>query len=117
MQHWGPSYKVDQKKVEQIQRRATRLVTSLRHLPYEDRLEKLELPSLTYRRKRGDMIMVYKTITGRAPGNQFLMWKRWEAEQEGTDSSSRSTMQRRTSDVIVSHSGSLMTGTICQQTL
>ena len=69
---WGPSYKVDQKKVEQIQRRATRLVTSLRHLPYEDRLEKLDLPSLTYRRKRGDMIMVYKIITGRAPGNQFL---------------------------------------------
>jgi len=29
-------------------------------LPYEERLRKMDLPSLTYRRNRGDAIEVYK---------------------------------------------------------
>ena len=69
---WGPSYKLDQRNVERVQRRASKLVSSLRHLSYEERLEKLGLPSLSYRRRRGDMIAVFKIITGRAAGNQFF---------------------------------------------
>ena len=69
---WGPHYKMDQKKIERVQKRATRLVPSLRHLSYEERLEKLHLPTLSYRRKRGDMIVVYKIMTGRANGKQFF---------------------------------------------
>ena len=45
---------------ERVQRRATRLVTRLRHQPYEDGLKNLQLPSLYYRRKRGDMIFTYQ---------------------------------------------------------
>lgn len=57
---WGPFNRTDQKKLERVQRRATRLVTRLRHLPYEIRLKSLQLPSLYYRRKRGDMIFTYQ---------------------------------------------------------
>ena len=64
----GPTYKGDQKKVEQVQRRATKLVPTLRHLSYQDRLKQMDMPSLSYRRKRGDMIAVFKIVTGRATG-------------------------------------------------
>ena len=59
---WGPLYKQDIDMVESVQRRATKLVTTLKDKPYEDRLVALDLPSMTYRRKRGDMIMMYKLV-------------------------------------------------------
>ena len=38
------------------------MVPELAHLPYEARLEQLKLPSLVYRRHRGDMLQVYKIL-------------------------------------------------------
>ncbi len=38
---------------------------SLRELSYEERLKKLQLPTLTERRERGDMIMLYKCVEGK----------------------------------------------------
>ena len=61
---WGPFNKHDQNLVEKVQRRATKLVPNLRHLPYQERLKALKLPSLTYRRRRGDMIQMYKLFSG-----------------------------------------------------
>ena len=61
---WGPFFKEDMKSVEKIQRRATKLVTSIKDLAYEDRLRALKLPSLVYRRRRGDMIQMYKLMNG-----------------------------------------------------
>ena len=61
---WGPFNRADQLLVERVQRRATRLVASLRHRPYEERLEALKLPSLFYRRRRGDMVQVYQIFHG-----------------------------------------------------
>ena len=61
---WGPFNKEDQRLVERVQRRATRLVPDVRHLPYQERLRKLQLPSLQYRRRRGDVIMVYMLLNG-----------------------------------------------------
>jgi ribonuclease P/MRP protein subunit RPP40 len=61
---WGPHSKLDQKAVERVQRRATKMVPTLKDLPYESRLEQLNIPTLYYRRKRGDMIQVYKIMKG-----------------------------------------------------
>ena len=61
---WGPFGKVDQKRLERVQRRATRMVKSVRHLAYPDRLCSLGMPSLYYRRRRGDMVTVYQLIHG-----------------------------------------------------
>lgn len=62
---WGPFYKGDIESIEKVQRRATKLVQEVRDLTYGDRLCALDIPSLVYRRKRGDMITAYKLITGK----------------------------------------------------
>lgn len=59
---WGPLFVSDQQQVEKVQRRATRLVHDLRDHAYNNRLEELNLPSLNYRRRRGDMIMIYQLL-------------------------------------------------------
>ena len=51
------------KDLEKVQMRATKLVRKLKHLKYKERLERLKLPTLRYRRTRGDMIEVYKILT------------------------------------------------------
>ncbi len=53
---WSPSYRSLGNKTEQVQIRATRLVDGLQHLEYSDRLGFLDVPTLKYRRLRGDMI-------------------------------------------------------------
>ena len=57
---WSPRLEKDKKLLEKVQRRATKLVPGLQELPYEVRLERMKLPSLSYRRARGDMIEAYK---------------------------------------------------------
>ena len=51
------------KDFEKVQMRATKLVIQLKHLKYKERLERLKLPTLRYRRTRGDMNEVYKVLT------------------------------------------------------
>ena len=62
---WGPFNKHDQKPIEKVQRRATRLIPELRHRPYEERLQALRLPSLQHRRRRGDMIVMHQLLHDR----------------------------------------------------
>ena len=61
---WGPVYIGDVHKVEKIQRRAIKMIYSIKNLPYEQRLRTLKLPSLIYRRRRGDMIQMFKIMEG-----------------------------------------------------
>ena len=63
-QVWHPYMKKQILLLENVQRRATRLVPRLRNLAYEERLKLLNLPSLEHRRRRGAVIDVYKFITG-----------------------------------------------------
>ena len=59
---WSPVFKKDMIALENVHRRATKLVKSIAHLSYSDRLRKLGLPSLEYRRERADVIQVYKIL-------------------------------------------------------
>jgi len=61
---WFPYKMKDIEEVEKVQKRATKHVKSLRGLPYEQRHRKLNLPTLRYRRHRGDMIEVYTILHG-----------------------------------------------------
>ena len=61
---WNPLLNKDMQLIEKVQRRATKIVPSLRDLTYEDRLRKLKLPTLAFRRLRGDQIQVYKIMHG-----------------------------------------------------
>ena len=62
IQFWSPNYIKDQKWLERIQRRATKLIPTLRNLSYEERLKQLDMFSLHKRRIRGDMIEVFKIL-------------------------------------------------------
>ena len=57
---WSPHTKKHQEIIEKLQRRATKLVPELKHLSYEERLRKLKLPTLQYRRLRTDLMQIYK---------------------------------------------------------
>ena len=59
---WSPYMVKDIKLIESVQRRATKIVPTLSLLPYEERLKLLDLPTLKYWRRRGDMIIVYKML-------------------------------------------------------
>ena len=60
----SPKYAKDTDLLEKVQRRATKLLFSLSHLPYESRLLKLQLYSLYCRRQRGDLIETFKILNG-----------------------------------------------------
>ena len=62
---WSPHNKKDIRKIERIQRAATKMVPSLRDLSYDDRLKRLELPTLQQRRERGDLIAIYRSLKGK----------------------------------------------------
>jgi hypothetical protein len=64
-QVWSPIYKRQETVVENVQRRATKQIPGFKDLSYEERLRKLRLPTLKYRRIRGDMIEMYKIMTAK----------------------------------------------------
>ena len=57
---WCPYLKKDIEMIENVQRRATKYLQGMKDLNYEQRLRKLNLTTLAYRRLRGAMIEVYK---------------------------------------------------------
>ena len=61
---WSPYLKGDIKILEKIQRRATKLIPSIKNFEYNKRLELLNLTTLEERRKRGDLINYFKITNG-----------------------------------------------------
>ena len=53
---WSPMRKKDIITLENVQRRATKLIPCFRDMPYHERLRRIDLPTLSYRRLRGDMV-------------------------------------------------------------
>jgi len=50
----------DIKEIEKVQKRATKLVINLKKISYTNRLQRLKLSTLKYRRLCGDIIEVFK---------------------------------------------------------
>lgn len=65
VQAWRPFLQKDIEQLEKVQRRATRMIKECKGLGYEERLKITGLTSLENRRDRGDMLEVYKTLTGK----------------------------------------------------
>ena len=57
---WSPYLLKNIDALENVQIRATKLVDGLADLDYPERLKRLNLPSLAFRRRRGDLIEMYK---------------------------------------------------------
>jgi len=56
--------------------RATKLVLTIKHLMYKERLVQLKLPTLKYRRLRGNMIEVFKILTGKHDTNVIFSFEK-----------------------------------------
>ena len=92
---WTP-HKINQiAAIENVQRRATKIVPGLSHLTYTERLRKLKLPILAYRRERGDMIQTFKLTT----------------DFEGYDKQLTSILQRSRTDLRGHYKKSFVQGT------
>ena len=61
---WCPTWRKDLTRLEAVQRRATKQVPGLHSLSYPERLRKLGLPTLEFRRLRGDLIETFKIVQG-----------------------------------------------------
>ena len=59
---WNPHLVKHIESIEGVQRRATKMILEIKHLPYSERLQILKLPTMAYRRARGDMIEVFKIV-------------------------------------------------------
>ena len=59
---WQPRLRRSIDLIESVQRRATKLVKPIANLAYSDRLRRLQLPSLEFRRLFCDMVQIYKHV-------------------------------------------------------
>ena len=57
---WNTGLQKHTNDIEKVQRNFTKNIYSVKHLNYEERLKKLNLPSLEFRRLRGDLIQTFK---------------------------------------------------------
>ena len=99
-----PTIRRDIETLEKVQRRATKLVPSLTNLPYEDRLRRLNLPTLEERSRRGDLIETFKILKqhDQADHQNFFIMREDAMGRENTKGyhlkifkQRRNTVQRR----------------------
>lgn len=78
VQSWRPHLVKDVKLLERVQRRATKMVEECRGMKYETRLERMGLTTLDDRRDRGDLIQVFKIVSGsnKVSCSKNFMWNK-----------------------------------------
>ena len=84
---WSPSQRKDINALEQIQKRFTKCIIGMREMSYEERLKSLKIPSLEYRRIRGDLIetfkITHKFYDSRVTGGLFTLSKNNSTRSNG----------------------------------
>jgi hypothetical protein len=76
VQAWSPWMVKDVEVLQRIYHRATKLVDGFKTLPYAERLRRLNLFDFTYRRLRGDLILLYQIMKDEQHPLQSLFERR-----------------------------------------
>ena len=79
---YSPMLVRDVEAIESVQRRATRLIPGFSELSYPERLRKLKLPTLGYRRARSDMIELYKMLSSKYDPEACRFLELWSDRSE-----------------------------------
>lgn len=80
---WSPWKKKDIRAIEDVQRRATKMLPGMKISSYEDRPRKLDLPTLVYCRMRDDMIETYEILQGKYGSELEPSWERQTSTTRG----------------------------------
>jgi len=75
---WSPHYTKDTVLLERVQHWFTRMFSELKYLPHKQPLAKFKLWSLEERRKRADLIEIFKMIKGFSAALWFHFFTRVE---------------------------------------
>ena len=59
---WNPHLVKHIESIEGVRRRPTKMIPEIKYLPYSEKLQMLKLPTMAYRRARGDMIEVFEIV-------------------------------------------------------
>ena len=100
---WSPYYSKDIEQIENVQRRASKKILGLKDLDYKDRLKELSMPTLVYRRLRGDMIECYKITSNiyDCRVSQFLTYHEYVTEQSGRTRGHNKRLYVKTAERVV----------------
>ena len=111
---WKPYRRGHINKLESVQRRATKQLPGYTNLPYSERLKRLNLPTLAFRRLRGDAIEVFKILSGRYDINASanLLQRDIGRRTRGPHSNSRNGTVGLMSASTSSHTGWSTCGTL-----
>ena len=82
---WHPRLKRQSIAIENVQRRATKILNCCKNMSYTERLKFLKLPTLKHRRQRGDLIETFKIYHGYTDISFKQLFK--ESDYDGTRNS------------------------------
>ena len=88
IQSWSPWLAQDKEVLEKVQRRALMMVSNMKGKTYAERLVEANMTTLEARRVRGDLIQMYKIMTGKDDVSPSI-WFQTMAEFRGTGISTR----------------------------
>ena len=77
------TFKLKSLQLESVQRRATELVKELKNKLHTEHLLFLDLPTLSYRRRRGDMITTFKILQGMIDTDSKVFFERSTSATRG----------------------------------
>ena len=86
---WSPWTEADLNTLEQVQKRAIRMISGLHSESYEEKLKELNMLSHEERRERADMILTFKILQGFNdvnPGTWFSRINHSQVTRNATDS-------------------------------